>query len=246
MLCENLFYAGDLDGILSLSTEAIRIADEAGSELFAGGMRNYQAFVFLQRGDAETAQRLLDEGDALLARHDEKLMRTWNLEAQGLIAMMQERLDDAVEIRERQVQMARDVGYERAVALSLQGLGMARAAAGEFDAAETAYLDGLAIFEHMGYAAEMAAILTFLARIRAQVGEYEQAVELLACAQADPASAQHIATEGASLGEVAETELADLEARMSPDAFAAAREMGAAIGLEIKVKELLSGVDHSA
>ena len=240
-LCELTFYSGDTDQVLALSEEAIRISDEEGLEMFSAGMRNYQAFVFLHQGDVGNAIRVLDEGDEILARHGEHLMRTWNFEVQAIIAMMQERLDDAVDLRNRQVEMARHVGYMRAIALSLQGLGGAHFAVGDLNAANEAFLDSLAIFERMGSAPDMASIMVYLARVWAARGRAERAVEILACVLADPASGQMMVAEQAEIGDVAAEALRALEEGLDPATYAAAHATGTLKSLEVGVKELLAG-----
>ena len=181
VLCENKMYAGDLDGVLELSLEAIRLADDEGIEVFSAGMRTYEAFVHMQRGDIETAVRRLEEGDEVLARDNEHLMRTRNFEARALIAMMEGRLQDAVALRDRQIELARHVGYVRAVALSYQGLASAHHAAGELHDAKDAYFESLTIFEQMGNVTDMASILVHLARVNVEAGDLEPAAELLSC-----------------------------------------------------------------
>jgi ATP/maltotriose-dependent transcriptional regulator MalT len=243
-LAEIAYYEGDLDRVLALTGEAIRVAGEAGSEIWSAGLMNYEAFVSLARGDVESALRVLTEGDEVLASHDEKILRVWNLDALAAIAVMQERLDDAFEIRTRQVKMARKVGYRRVLGSALTGLGSVHAAAGRLEEAKNSYLDGLEIFEHTGQAPDMAVIVIYLARSERQSGNREHAVELLACVQGDPVRGQQFAAEGQTIEEVAQTELSSLASLMPDDTYAAAFQTGASKSLGISVKELLSGTDR--
>ena len=90
----------------------------------------------------ESALRVLAEDDRVLASNDEKIMRAWNLEALAEIALMQERLNDAFEIRTRQVKMAREAAYRRVLGLALTGLGSVHTAAGRLEAANQANSTG--------------------------------------------------------------------------------------------------------
>ena len=239
-LCEMSFYAGDIDRVLALSAEAIAIANEAGYDMWAAAMMNYQSYAHLHQGDVETAMRIAEEGDEVLARSDEKLMRTWNLEVQATIAVMQGRLSDAVDLRNLQVELARHMDFPRGIALSLQGLAGAHAAAGELAAANATFLDSLAIFERLGLVSDMASIMVLMAGVYAQQGETERAVEILACVLADPVIDQPLIAEQAPIGEVATHVLSDLEEQLDPETYGSARAAGTAKTLEVGVKELLT------
>ena len=243
-LAEIGLYDGDLDKILALTGEGSRIASEGGSEIWPAAFMNYEAFVSPARGDVESALRVLTEGDRVLASHDEKIVRAWNLDIQAGIARIQERLDDALEIRTRQAKMAREVGYRRVLGSALTGLGSVHAAAGRLEAANHSYLDGLEIFEHTGQAPDMAVILIYLARSEGQSGNREHAVELIACVQGDPVRGQQFAAEGQTIEEVAQTELSSLASLMPDDTYAAAFQTGASKSLGISVRELLSDTDR--
>lgn len=238
-LSEISFYMGDIDRVLALSEEAIDLADEAGYEVWSAAMLNYQAYAYLQQGDVETALRLVEEGDEVLARHDEKLMRTWNLEVQATVALMQGRLGDAVDLRNLQVELARHMDFPRGIALSLQGLAGAHAAAGELDAANSAFVDSLVLFEQMGLVTDMASIMVLMARVYGAKGDAERAVEMLACVLGDPVVDQPLIAEQAPIGKVASEALEALEQQVDPVAFAAARAAGTVKTLEVGVKELL-------
>jgi predicted ATPase/class 3 adenylate cyclase len=239
-LCEIMFYRGEVDQVRALSDEAIRVSKEVGNEVYAAAMLNYQAFLVIQQGDLETASRILEEGDAVLANADEKLMRAWTFEARATIAMMQGRLPEAVDLRNQQVELAEDIGYVRLIALSLQGLGVAHAAAGGFDDANNALLDSLARFERMGLIIDMASVMVYLARVHEERGDAERAVEILASVLADPVSGQQLVAEQAEIGQVAAEALAGLENMLDPEVFAAARTAGTARSIDVEVKELLA------
>jgi len=205
-----------------------------------GGDAELPASVEIQLGNIETATRLLEEGDAVLSRLGDHFMRNWNLELQARIATMQDRLHDAVELHRRAIELARDLGYPRAMQIGSQGLGEAHAAAGELDAADEAFLEGLALSEQMGLVREMAGMMTKVARVRAQMGRAEDAVEILACVLADPSSSQQLVTESVAISDAAEETLAELEKELDPNVRAAAFERGAAKTIDVGARELLT------
>ena len=234
-------YRGDFEEVLAVGTEAVQVADDAGYEMWSAGMKNYQALAHLQMGDVETAIRLLLEGDEVLSHLGELFMRTWNLAAQAIIAMMQDRVDDAIDLHSRQAELAREIAYLRAEAIALQGLGQAYARSGDLDGANDALLESLKKFEQMGLVADMAALMVMIARVSAEKGQAGQAVEVLACVLADPSRDQLSVFEQIPIGEAAAGVLEQLEAELDPDLYAAARARGAALSLDVAVKELLAG-----
>ena len=234
-------YLGDFEEVLAVGTEASRVADDAGHEMLSAGMKNYQAIAHLQMGDAETAIRLLLEGDEVLSHLGEKFMRTWNLATQAIIAMMQNRVDDAIDLHSLQAELAREVAYLRAEALALQGLGQAYTRSGDLDRANDALLESLEKFEQMGLVVDMAAVMVMIARVMAEKGQAEQAVEILAVVLADPSRDQLSMIEQVSIGEAAEGVLEPLETKLDPLVYAAAHARGGTISLDVMVKQLLSG-----
>ena len=234
-------YLGDFEEVLAVGTEAAQVADDAGHEMLSAGMKNYQAIAHLQMGDAETAIRLLLEGDEVLSHLGELFMRTWNIATQAIIAMMQDRVDDAIDLHILQAELAREVAYLRAEALALQGLGQAYTRSGDLDGASDALLESLEKFEQMGLVVDMAALMVMLARVRAEKGQAEQAVELLAGVLADPSRDQLSLFEQVPIGEAAVSALEPLEAELDPDVYAAAHARGGTVSLDVMVKQLLSG-----
>jgi predicted ATPase/class 3 adenylate cyclase len=239
--CELLSYGNNPEAVLAVSWEAIRVAEAHGLGWWAAAMRNYPPTVEAQLGNLETATRLLEEGDAVLSRLGDHFIRTWNLEIQAMIATVQDRLHDAVELHRRAIELARDLGYPRAMQIGSQGLGEGHAAAGELDAADEAFLDALALSEHMGLVREMAGMMTKVAGVRAEMGKKEDAVEILACVLADPASDQQLGTESVPISQMAEEVLSKLEGELDPDAYATAYERGRARSIEVGTKGLLTG-----
>ncbi len=233
-------YLGDFEGMLAAADEAIQVADDAGHEMWSAGMKNYQALAHLQMGNSATALRLLQEGDAVLARLGEQFMRTWNLAAQAIIAMMADRVADAIALHRLQAELAGAVEYLRAEAVALQGLGNAQARSGDLDAADRAFLESLGKFDQMGLVPDVAALLVMIARVWVEKGRPQEAVEILASVLADPSSDQMSILEQIPINEAATGVLEPLEAALDPDRFAAAHARGTALSLDVVVKALLA------
>lgn len=239
-LCEITAYRGDLEGVLALSTEAIQVADEVGYVILSAGMKGYQAAAYTYMGELDTATELVQKADAVLSRFGEQFTRTWNLELQAMIATMQERVGDAIEIRTRQVALAREIDYRRAVAMALQGLGEAHAATGDVDAANRALLESLDIYQLMGLIVDMGAVMLSIARLRSVTGASEEAVEIAACVLADPVSKEQPVIRQTALSEPAMALLDELAGALEPELYTEAHARGTTKPLEIGVKELLA------
>ena len=226
--------------MVALAEQAIEVAEAADLEMFSGGMRNYLAGAYMQTGEAESAIPVLRQGEEILARLDERFMRVWNLEMQAFIATHQERFDDAIELRHREIELARSVRYVRAEALGLLGLGNGLAASGDATGAVNAYVEALGLFEQMGLIVEQATVVVAIASLQAKLGDPERAVEVLSSVLADPVSEQLLMFEQTTIRETAAEALADIEQQLGPDELAAAKARGSTTPLGITIKELMT------
>jgi predicted ATPase/class 3 adenylate cyclase len=238
--CELLIYLGQADEVIALSTEAMRVGADLVNEAWSIGMLNYQAMGLMMQGDLETATRILEEGDVVLAELGEQFMRPWNLSIRAMIAMMQGRVGDAIELQNLQVEIAREAGYPRAVAIALDGLGGSYAAAGDLDAAWDSLLEGLDLYEQMGLVVEVASVVVKIAGVQAGVGNEESAVEVLASVLSDPISSRQGPMDETVIADLATAALAEIQQRLESDVYAAAHARGSATPLPVMVKELLS------
>jgi len=239
--CEVLTYLGQADELLDLSAEAIRVSNEFVNTRWAIGMVNYEAMALMMQGNLEPASRILEEADVVLAELGEEFMRPWNLSIQAMIAMMQGRVADAIDLQSRQVEIARGAGYPRAVAIALEGLGVSYAAAGDLGEASDSLVRGLDLYVQVGLVVEQASVAVKIAGVQARMGDDELAVELLASVLADPISSRQSPMDPSVIADLATAALTESEDRLEPDVYAAAHARGAATALPVKVKELLAG-----
>jgi len=112
--CELLSFGNNQEAVLAVSWEAIRVAEAHGLGWWAAGMRNYRLRSRSNWGTSRPPPSL-EEGEVVLSRLGDHFIRTWNLELQAMIATMQGRLPDAVELHRRAIELARDLGYPRAI-----------------------------------------------------------------------------------------------------------------------------------
>ena len=240
--CAGLIYMSRWEELRVASTEAVRIADEAGIAWLAVGPKTFLVFSGLQLGSMDTdgATRLLDEGEAALSRHGEYRARIWILMAQARIALMENRPLDAIDLLHDVVESSKEIRYRRVRQLALQYLGDAQVAEGDIEAADAVLLESLAMSEEMGQVLETAGLLARLARVRSEAGKQEEAVAILASVLADPASSHSMIVENIPIGEAATELLVKLEKDIDPQTYAAAYARGRARSLDVTAKELLA------
>jgi hypothetical protein len=233
-------YRGDADRVLELSLEARRLGEESGYDLLSTGMRNYAGGAYLYQGDVESALKELREGEQILVAGGEQMMLGWNLHLQGSIALMQGLLDVAASLHSRQVDVARNLGNRRVLAVGLTGLGQVQIQRGEWGAADRTLCESLDLFERMGLATEIGYVSMLLARVIAQNGDTERAAEAASCVRSDPSSDRPYLFQTTTTAELATELLDELSGMMEPQVFATAVSRGEVKGLDILVKELLT------
>ena len=237
---EALAYLGQADEMLRLSGESIALANEYLAQPWINGMRNYEAMALMMQGDLETALGILRDADVILAQLDERFMRPWNLSIQAMIATMEGRVADAIELQERQLEIAESAGYLRAVAIAADGLGGSYAASGDFQAANESLLRALELYEQSGLVVEIASVTVKIAGVRAGSGDDESAVSLLASVLADPVSSRQDVMNQDVIEDVATAALVESQKRLEPSIYAAAHARGSATALPVMVKKLLA------
>lgn len=239
-LSEMMSYRGDADRVLELSLEARRLGDESGYALLSAGMRNYAGGAHLNQGDVESALKELREGEQILVEGGEQMMLGWNLQLQASVALMQGRLDDAAFLHSRQVDIARDLGHTRVLAVGLTGLGQIQLQRDEWGAADRTLCESLDLFERMGLATEIGYVTVLLAKVISQNGDTERAAEAASCVRADPSSDRPYLFQTTTTAESAAELLDELSGMMEGGAFASAVARGEGKGLDVLVKELLT------
>ena len=143
-LAISLSYLGPMEEVAACTEPAIAAADAAHHPFFSAGLRNWRAYGAFLAGDAGTAMKLLHEAYGPLEQLDEHYALSWNLWIQAMIATQQHRPQDAIDLHTRGLARCRDLGYVRGTMVHLWGLGEANLAAGRLEAAEQAFIEGMA------------------------------------------------------------------------------------------------------
>jgi predicted ATPase len=245
-LAISLTYLGRMDEMAACTDEAVAVAEASHHPFWSAAMRNWRAFGAFLAGDTGTATKLLPGAYETFERLDEHYFASWNLNLQALIATQQHHPLDAIDLHGRGVARCRDLGYMRGTMVALEGLGEANLAAGRLDAAEQAFIDGMATAEKMGMVRDMLGMMAKVAKVRAALGRPEEAVEILATVLAQPMSAQQPFADNTPIKDSAARVLHDLRDALGHQDYAAALARGTSTPFEVAAKELMAGVTDVA
>ena len=156
------------------------------------------------------------------------------------IAIARHEYDEAIRIIEESVASARDMNYRRAEVMALLSLSGMYFRTKQPALANDPLLDSLELAEEIGSFVEMGSTLTSLARVRFEMGEYDQAVEIAASVLADPVSAGSRMAETATVGDEAARVLERAREVMDSEDYDAADARGRAVPIAVIAKELLT------
>ena len=239
--CDGLAFLGRWDEVQSFASESVRVAEESDNKWWHAGMLTWLGAAETFLGNGEAGAAMFDESRERLSQLHDDFFTAWSLIIRAGIAMMGGQGGEAVDLSQQVIDLSRSVGFDQTLQIGLGSLGEASLAIGEFDTANDAFMEALAMAEDMGFVVPMAFVMIKLAETRAAMGSQELGVEVLASVLANPASSQRIPTQDVVIGEHALEVLANLEAEMSPDSYQAAYRRGEAKSLEVSAKELLAG-----
>ncbi len=235
-----LTYLNRFEEAREVGTEGVRISEALGNEQLPALLKAWLGLSELQLGNIDTATTVYDESERVLSQLEEYWARAWNALGMAVIASMQSRPHDGIEILKRLVTRVKEIGYRRATQTGLQYLGDAQLSVEDFDAADASFVESLAMSEEMGQVVEKLGLLARVAQVRAKVGKIDEAVAILASVLGDPISSQSMLVDNISITEMTTTLLADLEQELDPDDYSAAYTRGNARTVEDTAKELLA------
>ena len=115
--------------------------------------------------------------------------------------------------------------------------------AGDLRAAETAFIGSLVAAERVSMVREMLGVMTKIARIRADLGYKQEAVELLATVLAEPTSGQRVFTDDATISEMARSALNELQKELDSNEYLAAHARGTLRPYDVVAKELIHSLN---
>ena len=145
--------------------------------------------------------------------------------------------NEATELARESLALDEKLGYPKEKAWATRVLGNAALGQGDLEAAKTFLRQALE--KEMSVQATAPALLTVvgIAALLMRQGQRERAVELLALVLPHPSTWEWTKDRAAPL-------VAELEAGLSPEVFAAAQERGQARDLETTVQELLAELEE--
>ncbi|MFV1962084.1 MAG: adenylate/guanylate cyclase domain-containing protein [Acidimicrobiia bacterium] len=238
-LAINLSYLGRIDEMITTADEMISTGESLDDPFWAAGGKNWRSLPALLQEDLDTPKQILPEAMKVFEDIDEYYFMTWNLYLQAMIASIEQRPHDAIELYTRQVSRSREIGYRRGTMVGLEGLGQANIAAEQLDAAERAFIESLAAAEETGMVPDMLGMITKVGNVRGLMGSRAEAVELLATVLAEPMSARGTMSDTITIEEMATGFLDGLREDLDPEEFSDAQARGTSKPYDVAAKELL-------
>jgi len=237
-----LAYLGAAEEMKARLDEAITYHGQLDDRFWVSSLMDWRAFAAMLAGEVDDATRLIDEAIETVAGTQEYWVTFWNLWLRAMIATQQGRPEDAIDLYTEGLELIRDVSFVRGTMVSLDGLGEANVAAGRLEAAESAFVEGMAAAWRLGMVRDVLSMMTKLARVWALQGRSAQAVELLATVLAEPASMHQPFTENVPVKETAQATLASLEHDLDSEAYKGAWAAGSTRSYDGALKELLNAL----
>jgi predicted ATPase/DNA-binding CsgD family transcriptional regulator len=180
--------AGDVDGGLRLLRPVVRLVEEAGTDVFVPGMAHAMGLLHLWRDDPELAASWFGRE----ARSTDRGAETWlvaqSLPGLGAALIALGRLDQARDVLDRAVAVARRLDMPRVLADALEQQGHLAAAAGDVDRAIDLHHEALAVRVEHGLRTFSVDSLEALAALAAAATPTPEAVRILAASDQARAS----------------------------------------------------------
>jgi ATP/maltotriose-dependent transcriptional regulator MalT len=240
-----LAYLGSGEEMAAQLDRAISRHESLDNRFWIASLYDWRAFASAVAGDLNEASKFVELATQELGSVDEYWVTVWNLWLRAMIATYENRPQDAIDLYAEQVARCREISFVRGTMVSLEGLGEANVAAGRLEAAETAFIEGMAAAEKMGMVRDMLNMMTKVAKVRAQRGQLFEAVELLATVLSEPTSVHQPFTDSTPINEIASAALSELEGELDPDAYARAYASGAKRPYDEAAKQLLDKVAYT-
>jgi predicted ATPase/class 3 adenylate cyclase len=229
------FFLGRLDAALAHGADSLSIARALGLEHRAIDALLMMGCATEDAGRVEECQRLYAEAVECARRSEDHGRLSYALNGLGGHHMETDP-EAGIPLFEESVQLAREIGDEDSVAITLQNLARCQLRTGRFDEAAGALREALRIGLRIGATRPTMYVLDTCAALAAASGDAASAARFLGAADAQW---QRIKV-ARPLGENVQAERTAAEARerLASDAFAAHRTQGHALGLQAAAAEM--------
>jgi predicted ATPase/class 3 adenylate cyclase len=238
-LCLSSMYSGAMDELLEAAEEAVTVTAAASDWWPQAVARTWVAYAYLFNGQPEEGMRAAGLARSELRQRGEHWSMTFALTSLAFLAANDGRFDEVIEHYRESAALCRDIGYLRGLQWALNGLGGASSSMSEFADAERHYLDSLQMAYDLGQDREMLGVLLSLARIWAEMGSVERAVQVLTTVSNDPAAAQQLPFQPDPIHVIAAEVRTTLSENLTQDVLDAATSQGNTDTTSAVVRELL-------
>jgi tetratricopeptide (TPR) repeat protein len=236
-------HSGRPEDMVEATDEMIAVGETLDDPFWAAAGKNWRSLAAMLSEDIETARRLLPQAMKVYEVRGEYYYMTWNLWLRAWIATADARPDDAIALLARQVESCRHIGYRRGLMVGLEGLAQAQEAAGNLEAAESAYIESIATAEATGIVSGVLTMMAKTARVQALMGRPTEAIAHLASVIAEPMSANQAMADISSAREIATEILEEIKPNVDGPEYQSAYKSGVAVPYEVAAKQLIQSLD---
>jgi predicted ATPase/DNA-binding CsgD family transcriptional regulator len=228
--------AGDVDGGLRLMRPVVRLVEDAGTEVFVPGMARAMGLLHLWRDDPEAAASWFGREAGSTDRGTETWLVAQSLPGLGAALISLGRLDQARDVLDRVVAVARRLDMPHVLADALEQQGQLAAAADDTDRAIDLHHQALAVRVEHGLRTFTVDSLEALAALAARAEPTPEAVRSLAAG--DQARASMAYPRDPARRRVHQATVAGLRAALGDRSFGQAWAGGARLTLDEAVAHI--------
>ncbi|MCK4757240.1 MAG: tetratricopeptide repeat protein, partial [Thermoplasmata archaeon] len=168
---------GDYDKAMSLSSEAVNIAEKAGTDKKdIGKALRAIGMIYHSKGDYDTALQYFEKSLAVMEEIGEEYGIASVLNNIGVVYKIKGELDKALEFYERSLEIKERIGDKQGVAMSLGNIGNVHWNRGDMERALESHERSLEIKEKVGDEHGMSTTLNNLGSVYQAKGEWDRAI----------------------------------------------------------------------
>jgi tetratricopeptide (TPR) repeat protein len=237
-ICINAYFLGRITEFAEAAEKVIEIASEIGDKWLSAFVLFAPSMNALILENYTEAQQLAESSLELYEEIGDVFGSTMPMIILGHVALAREEYRDAKEFYLRCLKIAQQTGFNYSTQTSSKYLAKVSFLMGDYEEAEKHLVQCLTLSKEVRFVRDVINLLYEYARLKAAQNELGEAIELLVLVIEHPTSNQTRWLEG-RIRDSAKSLLAEIEAKLSPEAFVAALELGQELDLDEVVAELI-------
>jgi predicted ATPase/DNA-binding CsgD family transcriptional regulator len=234
----NAYFLSRITEVGEATDKLIELAAEINDKWLTAFMLFSPGIIALILGNYAEAQQLAESALGLYEEIGDVIGSTMPITILGHVAYGHEEYESAKHFYLRCLKISQRTGFNYSLQTSSKYLAKVTFLMGDYVETEKYLVQCLTLSKEVGFVRDVINLLYEFARLKAAQNNLEEAVELLALVIAHPTSNQTRWLEG-RIRDSAKNLLAEIEAKLSPEAYIAALEQGQHLNLDEIVVDLI-------